>query len=121
MYLKRWDDFRERRTEAMRKYISVIKVKKMVQFFIVKQKLNEILLSIWPHINIIKKKNRIAYTIALCVIRMKMNLKKTLTKWSENREVAMFNVHKMYIRNSLSFYTNIQMAIKKSFMQEQKY
>ena len=105
--MKRWDDFRERKTEAMRNYIKVIKVKKMVQFFITMAKLHEALTSIWPNINIIKHKNRIAFTVALCVIRMKMNMRKILVKWSKNREQAMFNVHRMYIRNSLSFYTNI--------------
>ena len=43
MYMKRWDNFRERRTEAMKNYIKVIKLKKMTQFYITMAKLAETL------------------------------------------------------------------------------
>ena len=72
MYMKRWDNFRERRTEAMKNYIKVIKLKKMTQFYITMAKLAETLAVIQPNIKIIKKKKDNAFRVTMCVIRMYM-------------------------------------------------
>lgn len=72
MYAKRWDNFRERRTEAMKKYIKVIKLKKMTQFYITMAKLAETLSVLKPNIKIIKKKKDNAFRVTMCVIRMYM-------------------------------------------------